>query len=112
MNNTQHPTTSQELADKLLALLQDHGGFRLVEVLHPTPGLTSLGANSALVIMTQDGTRFGLECTPFPTLRHDAVRQMTPADREKYGCTHPEDEPCHGRRTATVREADAATEGA
>lgn len=124
----QHPTTSHQLADKLLTLLQDHGGFRLVEVLHPTPGLTSLGAHSALVIVTADGTRFGLECTPFPTLRHEAVREymghqyqqlpeaerekMNQAERETYGCTHPDTQPCFGKAPTTVRGVDGDPEGA
>jgi hypothetical protein len=80
------PTTSAKLANKLHRLLQDQGGFRKLEVLHPEDGLRELGAPSSLVIITADGVCFGLECTPF-----GRVTTQGPA---------------------TVRGVDGATEGA
>lgn len=63
----QLPTTSATLADRLLGLLGD-AGFKKVEVLHPSAGMTELGAHSALIIVTEDNERFGLEVNPFPRL--------------------------------------------
>lgn len=95
--NPQVPTTSHELADKLYALLQDQGDFQHLEVMHPTDGLRSLGAHSALVLITQDGSRFGMEITPFPTPKfYSAAAILNEAPQGPD----------------TVRGVDGATEGA
>lgn len=75
---------------------------RKVHVLEASAGLTQLGAHAALVVELTNGERYGLEVCPFPqapVLPTGRLREL--AERADKGCTHPEDEPCFGRRTGS-----------